>query len=252
MSEINAQLNAPNGAGGFDIIHPQTNLGMVSDMSAFMRLLSVAADATAARTQLGVKELTPPNLLEALHTYGNNYVPSDTSNAGWNALGFCSIYYDTEGKIKNQPSQYGQLINLPALGTTESTQIWLNQLDGRLMTRRGKQDVPINDQPFSDSSGGGIIAQSLQQNGWAKFANGLIIQWVRDDDHIYVEQDNISYNFPISFPNACIFCGGLGWGKNMYGGGYQGGAVNSFNSTGFHYIGGDNGGSNMMAFALGY
>ena len=45
--------------------------------------------------------VTPKTLWECLHSYSVNYVPSDVSNAGWNSLGFCAIYY-TEFKINHQ------------------------------------------------------------------------------------------------------------------------------------------------------
>lgn len=46
------------------------------------------------------------------------------------------------------------------------------------------------------STCGGIVAQSLTQNGYAKFANGLIIQWVSTgQSHEYI-------TFPIAFTKA--------------------------------------------------
>ena len=85
---------------------------------------------------------------DMFHRYGYNYVPSDTSNAGWNKLGFCIIYY-TENKIKNQPTRYGQLINIPADNNQESTQLWVVQPKGTILSRGGgNKDQKINDQPF--------------------------------------------------------------------------------------------------------
>ena len=87
---------------------------------------------------------------DTLHRYGVNYVPSDTSNAGWNKLGFCIIYY-TKNKINNQPTQYGQLINIPADNNQESTQLWIEQFDGSNLSRggsiwyrAGNGSMPIN------------------------------------------------------------------------------------------------------------
>lgn len=84
---------------------------------------------------------------DTLHRYGVNYVPSDTSNAGWNKLGFCIIYY-TENKINNQPTAYGQLINIPADNNKESTQLWVVQPKGTILSRGGNKALKINDQPF--------------------------------------------------------------------------------------------------------
>ena len=41
----------------------------------------------------------------------------------------------------------------------------------------------------------GIVAGNLDENGWVKFANGLIVQWGA------VKRPNKSVNFPISFPS---------------------------------------------------
>ena len=67
------------------------------------------------------------------------------------------------------------------------------------------------------STCGGIVAQSLTQNGYAKFANGLIIQWV------YANTPNGKYRtgtFPISFlqrPLACFACMvGYSYDANQY------------------------------------
>lgn len=45
-------------------------------------------------------------------------------------------------------------------------------------------------------AGGGIIESSYTQNGYVKFADGLIIQWGYADDDTYL------INFPIAFPTA--------------------------------------------------
>ena len=87
-------------------------------------------------------------LWDMLHRYGTNYVPSDTSNKGWNSLGLCIIYY-SEFKINNQPGQYGQLINIPADLNTEATQIWIIQPTGEIYTRGGNDSININDITFT-------------------------------------------------------------------------------------------------------
>lgn len=106
---------------------------------------------------------------DTLHRYGVNYVPSDTSNAGWNKLGFCIIYY-TENKINNQPTQYGQLINIPADNNQESTQLWIVQYKGTILSRGGNADHPVDDTPFKYV---GIDVDT----GHLKFPNGAEM-WV--------------------------------------------------------------------------
>lgn len=46
----------------------------------------------------------------------------------------------------------------------------------------------------TDGTLGGIVGGSLTQNGWAKFSNGLILQWGYGEG---------SFTFPISFTEAC-------------------------------------------------
>lgn len=86
-------------------------------------------------------------LWNMFHRYGINYVPSDTSNHGWNSLGLCIIYY-CRFKINNQPGQYGQLINIPADSFNESTQIWITQPSGEIYSRGGNDSIKINDATF--------------------------------------------------------------------------------------------------------
>lgn len=86
-------------------------------------------------------------LWNMFHRYGTNYVPSDTSNKGWNSLGLCIIYYN-QNVINKQPTQYGQLINIPADQYDESTQIWIEQPGGIIWTRAGNHNEGINNKAF--------------------------------------------------------------------------------------------------------
>lgn len=53
---------------------------------------------------------------------------------------------------------------------------------------------------ISAANTGGIVAASLTENGYVKFANGLILQWGN-----YVENgDFASHQFPIAFPKMCF------------------------------------------------
>ena len=47
--------------------------------------------------------------------------------------------------------------------------------------------------------GGGIVAQLLEQNGYVKFANGLILQWGYSK--------SCTVKFPLRFPSQVFFCG---------------------------------------------
>ena len=86
-------------------------------------------------------------LWDIFHRYGRNYKPYDTSNEGWTSLGLCIIYY-TQDIIDNQPTQYGQLINIPADKGAEATQIWIGQPDGIIYSRGGNGGIEINNTAF--------------------------------------------------------------------------------------------------------
>lgn len=51
---------------------------------------------------------------------------------------------------------------------------------------------------------GGIVAQSLTQNGYAKWANGFIIQWIYNKDSITTSADGITTALPISFNHKAL------------------------------------------------
>lgn len=53
------------------------------------------------------------------------------------------------------------------------------------------------------ANAGGIVAASLTENGYAKFANGLILQWGNASGYDEDEKDNYS-TFPIAFSSTCF------------------------------------------------
>lgn len=127
-----------------------------------------------------VPKVTPNMLWSAFHSYGGNYVPSDTSNKGWCSLGLCIIYY-TESTIDNQPATWGQLINLPASLDDEVTQIWIDQSDGRIRYRGGNSKVVANDTPFKDvATTDEVNARekvNSQGTNWVRYESGLQLCW---------------------------------------------------------------------------
>ena len=48
----------------------------------------------------------------------------------------------------------------------------------------------------------GIVAGNLEQNGWIKFANGLIVQWGMGSEQI--SEDAQTVTFPITFSRGCF------------------------------------------------
>ena len=120
-------------------------------------------------------------LWDYLHRLGAN--PTlPTTNASLNALGVFMSYFTQENKIANQPTQYGQLLNIPATkDASESTQIWIEQSGGRMYHRGGNGIDAINDVPFKrfldtdDLSAAGVVAGDVSNaNAWWVKLGGTI------------------------------------------------------------------------------
>lgn len=119
-------------------------------------------------------------LWDYLHRLGKN--PTlPTKNAALNALGVFLSYFDQSNKIANQPTQYGQLLNLPADEGYESAQIWIEQASGRMFHRGGNDSIAINDTPFKrfldtdDFSAAGVVAGDVSNaNAWWVKLGGTI------------------------------------------------------------------------------
>ena len=112
-------------------------------------------------------------LWDYLHRLGQN--PAlPTTNTALNALGVFVSYFDTKNKIANQPSQYGQLINLPVFrDKPRSQQLWIDQPSGKMYHRGGNGSIVINDTPFTrfldtdDLSAAGVVAGDVSNpNSW--------------------------------------------------------------------------------------
>ena len=150
-------------------------------------------------TWSNIDKLTTNTLWDTLHFYENNYVPSDLSNTGWNQLGFCSIYY-TQNKINNQPTQYGQLINIPADKNNESTQLWIEQNGGNLFSRGGNGQNRVDDTAFKrfatlDDVGEAEKVDS-QGNNWIRYNSGLQMCWNSE------LEASRTWTFPVPFSSS--------------------------------------------------
>lgn len=86
-------------------------------------------------------------LWNSLHRLGQNYKLPAT-NSEINNLGVFSSYYNKANVIPNQPTIYGQLINIPADLNNEGTQLWISQSDGQLYHRGGNASSPITSNKF--------------------------------------------------------------------------------------------------------
>ena len=146
-----------------------------------------------------IPKITPNTLWDAIHSYGENYVPSDTSNAGWNNLGFASISY-SQFKINKQPVQYGQLINFPYNKGAESTQLWLDQDAGRIRFRGGNLKDIVNNIPFKTvATTDDVNARekvNSQGGNWIRYESGLQLCWTKWVDA------NARWSFPVAFAST--------------------------------------------------
>ena len=59
---------------------------------------------------------------------------------------------------------------------------------------------------ISASAMGGIVAQSLGETGWVKFANGLIMQWGTVSANFTADNETKTITLPISFTSQHLFC----------------------------------------------
>lgn len=145
--------------------------------------------------------VTPKTLWEGMHSYPVNYVPSDLSNLGWNQLGFCSIYY-TQNKINKQPTQYGQLINIPADENNESTQLWIEQAMGTLFSRGGNGNTRVNDTAFKQFATlddvGKAEKVNSQGDNWIRYESGLQMCW-----NASLEASR-TWTFPVPFSSSPV------------------------------------------------
>lgn len=138
-------------------------------------------------------------LWDGLHRLGvNPTLP--TINVALNALGMFTSYFDQKDKIANQPTQYGQLLNIPASKDHNSTQLWVEQPSGRLYHRGGNGSIVVNDTPFKrlldidDLSAAGVVAGNVSNANawWVKLGGAvpLIIQGGTGGDNVI---------FPVAF-----------------------------------------------------
>lgn len=143
-----------------------------------------------------IPKLTPNTLWDTIHSYGKDYVPSDTSNEGWNKLGFASISY-SKVKINNQPNEHGQLINIPYDQGTESTQLWLDQDTGLIHFRGGSTHNIVNNLPFKTvATTDDVNARekvNSQGNNWIRYESGLQLCW-----NSWIDAD-AWWSFPVAF-----------------------------------------------------
>lgn len=123
-------------------------------------------------------------LFNYLHRLGAN--PTlPTTNHEFTALGVFMSYF-WKKIIAHQPTQYGQILNLPADNSNELAQLWIEQTSGRIYYRGGNTITPINDVPFTrfldeddatklEAKIPTKISQLTDDVGIAKISNGHLV-----------------------------------------------------------------------------
>lgn len=139
------------------------------------------------------------DLHSALHRYGDN--PTDLkglTNEQWHDKGTFISYFSKDGLIENQPSTYGQLINI--IPTNDDSidsynqdvqQLFLEQSSGDIFVRGGTANNNIKDEKFKrcvllkDKSGD-------TSNGWRLYSDNYFEYWSVKKAPCWV-----AYPFPI-------------------------------------------------------
>lgn len=139
------------------------------------------------------------DLHSALHRYGDN--PTDLTgltNEQWHDKGMFISYFSKPDLIENQPSTYGQLINLIPTNdesidnyNQEIMQIWVQQASGDIWTRVGNKGVNIKDEKFRQC----VILKDKggdTKNGWRLYSDGYFEYWL-----VALTPIQITYPFPV-------------------------------------------------------
>lgn len=144
-------------------------------------------------------------LWDYLHRMGEN--PTlPTTNTALNALGVFMSYFSQKDKIANQPTQHGQLLNIPADKGAESAQLWIEQATGKMFHRGGSSSNAINATSFKrfldtdDLSAAGVVSGDVSNANawWVKLGGAvpLIIQGGTTQPS--------PITFPVSFASKCL------------------------------------------------
>lgn len=182
-------------------------------------------------------------LWDYLHRLGAN--PTlPTTNAELNALGMFMSYFDQVNKIANQPSQYGQLLNLPADKGGESAQLWIEQASGRMYHRGGNGAIAINDTPFKrfldtdDLSAAGVVAGNVSNaNAWWVKLGGTIPLIIQGGYKYVDKRTDVYVPFPIAYSTVLSIVGTpVVNAENSSGRGLEN--IKTYNTTSFVYYSG--------------
>lgn len=196
-------------------------------------------------------------LWDYLHRIGvNPTLP--TTNAALNALGVFMSFFNQKDKIANQPTQYGQLLNLPADKSAESAQLWIEQPTGKMFYRGGNSATAINDTPFKrfldtdDLSAAGVVAGDVSNADawWVKLSGALPL--IIQGGYKYVgKRYDVGITFPVAYSKVLSIAGlPVVNAANTSGRGLE--CIKTYSTTSFvYYSGYDIDGKNLLWLSVG-
>ena len=182
-----------------------------------------------------------------------------TMNEALSALGVFMRSFHTSAQFSNQPTQLGQLLNIPpALGNKSGCQFWVENPNGRLYHRGGNSSIAINDTPFKrfldtdDLSAVGVVAGDVSNaNAWWVKLGGMIPLIIQGGTFKEPDTNNptIKVNFPISFPTACHVV--IAESSFVGDAKFFGTSVTAVYQNSFKYSSGSYGGNTVRSIAFG-
>lgn len=196
-------------------------------------------------------------LWDYLHRLGvNPTLP--TTNAALNALGVFMSFFNQKDKIANQPTQYGQLINLPADKGSELAQLWIEQDNGRMYHRGGNGSIAINDTPFKrfldtdDFSAAGVVAGDVSNaNAWWVKLSGALPLIIQGGYKYVGKRYDAGITFPVAYSKVLSIAGlPVVNAANTSGRGLE--CIKTYSTTSFvYYSGYDIDGKNLLWLSVG-
>lgn len=178
-----------------------------------------------------------------LHRLGEN--PTlPTTNPALNALGVFMSYFTQDNKIANQPTQYGQLLNIPADNNSESAQLWIEQPSGKMFHRSGNGLIAINDTPFKrfldtdDLSAAGVVAGNVSNsNSWWVKLGGTVPLIIQGGFNSVGRRTDVKIAFPVAYSKVLSIVGlPVVNADNSSGRGLEN--IKTYNTTSFVYYSG--------------
>lgn len=150
------------------------------------------------------------------HRYPSTDFTNGLTTLEWVNKGLFSCFFSQSHTFPRKPADWGQLINIPAtepyMGSSDAFQLFIAQPEGHIYYRGTDANKQLDEVPFKRITyeNGGIVSANLAQNGYVKFANGLILQWgTNDSGYNEYEGESDWFAFPVNFNSACfaLFCG---------------------------------------------